>query len=162
MRYLPAVLTPALPHMITDPSQLPALPDWYPLDRRPTDDLPDPAPYTREQRAHLRAQAALAEAVQGPYDGQRLRVAVPEGSSPPARFTPENAPTVWYTLDERASNEHQLVYRYDPSCYLHAQLIKAVEDGFTEHADRQYAMAAREDDTDAPGYGDAHPGGTDG
>ena len=143
-----AVLTPALPTAITSEAQLPRLPDWYPLDPKPGEG----APYTSEQRAALRRKAALGAALQGPYDGQRMQVQVPEGGEPPARFTPLQLPTVWYTLDRDASNPHQLVYRYDPTCWLHPKLIGAVEDGFREFADPQYAQEAREDDQDAQGY----------
>lgn len=156
-RTLTARLAPALPAAITHPGMLPAAPAWFPLDPKPTDTDPHPAPYTDEERAARRAAWALSEALAGPFDGTRLRIDLADNQAPPARFVPEQLPEVWYNLDEQASTPHGLVYRYDPGCYLHGKLIAAVEDGFREHADEQYALQARLDDEDAPGYDDAHP-----
>lgn len=140
LRTLPARLLPALPSAITDEAtQVPRIPEWWPLTADPP-----------EVRARARRARALQEALTGPMDGTSGQVTFPEGERPPARFTPANAPTLWYTLSVHESSPHGLVYRYDPGCFLHRELIRAVEEGFTEHADKTYAQEARHDDDSAP------------
>lgn len=138
-----AQLRPALPGSVAR-EHLPVLPDWYPIDRKPTDEDPDPRPYTPEERAELRHAQAVTEACSGPYDGQVLEAEV-DDRGPLDVFTPAFEPRVRYRLSRAESHGRRLVYRYDPTSPIHRSLMAAVEEAFLE-AGPDYAEVAREGD----------------
>lgn len=133
--------------------RLPVLPAWAPLNPAPTDDEPNPRPYTEQERTARRERLQLRLAAEGPYDGTRLYVMVQDGQPPPEHFVPADVPTCRYVLDG-ADATGVLRYRYDPTSPIHADLMRAVEDAYAEHTDPAYAAAARTDDEHAPVLGD--------
>lgn len=138
-RKMPALMKPArragLPEHV-----LPAIPAWWPV---PVDDG-ETVPLTPEQRAAARRERAVQEAVAGPVDGSRYAVLVHDGV-PPETFSPEGARGLRYVLDREASTQHSLVYRYDPTCPGHHELMRAVERAFDE-VGAEYTITAREED----------------
>ena len=128
---------------------MPTLPAWYPLDREPKRDesgeiVETFPPYTFEQRRAIREQRRITEATAGPYDGLILALELEPGQSPPRKWVNPKTPLVDYIFDERASTPQQVIYRYNVNNPLHADFMRAVEQGFTE-AGRDYAIAAREE-----------------
>lgn len=142
---LPADLLPARASFRFDDDMLPVIPEWWPLDPAPTDEQPHPRPYTPEQRRALREQKRAREACSGPYDGQRLAAAFPDGGKPPRVFVPFNRQDVRYVLDEAESTPYRLRYRYDPTSPIHRNLMIAVSEAYAELG-KEYTIASREDD----------------
>lgn len=148
-----AKLHPARPDQIKR-EHLPFIPEWWPLDPAPSVDratgelvMPNRGPYSEQERTQLRLRRAQREARSGPFDGQRLIVDAPENGERPETFVPSGFPRVRYVLDRQASTATHLVYRYDPSCEMHRELMAAVEAGFSEAvAGQGYALDAREED----------------
>lgn len=146
---VPVQLRPAHPSAIR-PQHVPALPQWYPMDRdidpkRP--ELPKPPPYSDAERAALRNRAAVTAACEGPYDGSRgVVVDFDTDTGPPLTYQPIGTPDVLYRLDAGASKPHVLVYRYDPDSPIHADLMTAVADAYRELR-QDYTIAAREEDS---------------
>lgn len=138
-----AQLRPALPGSVPREA-LPVLPDWFPLDPKPTDEAPAPRPYTPEERAQLRHERAVREACTGPYDEQVLEAEV-DDRGPLDTFVPAFEPRVRYKLSRAESHGRRLVYRYDPTSPIHRSLMAAVEEAFLE-AGPEYAEVAREGD----------------
>lgn len=131
------------------PQHVPALPQWYPMDRGPDPkrpELPAPPPYSDAERAALRNRAAVAAACEGPFDGTRgVVVDFDTETGPPLTYQPVGTPSVLYRLDRPASKPHQLVYRYDPDSPMHVELMSAVADAYRELR-QDYTIAAREED----------------
>lgn len=123
---------------------LPALPAWVPLDPDPT----ERPPYSPEERTALRRGQAIAEARQGPYDGERGTLPRRDGP-PPERLLFVDA-SVCYRLAESESSEDLVVYRYSPGeSRIHPGLMRAVEEAYHERG-LSYAEEARHDDPTAP------------
>ena len=154
---LTAVLRPADTSKITA-DLMPAIPAWWPL---PGAKALEPAVEGGPPRlpAQVRAATALSAAIEGPYDGQRLTVTGRDGQQPDRTLVMGDGAIV-YALDETVSNATHLTYRYAPHLSPgHRAMMEAVEAAFVDHG-RTYAMEAREDDTTARGYADAHGDGT--
>lgn len=135
------LLKPARPDSIPD-EHLPTIPSWWPLQPE------ESAPLTEEQRAAARRARARHEAAGGPYDGQRMSLAL-DGTAPPATMTPLGQHNVRYALDDRASTPGRLVYRYDTSSPVHAQLMRAVEQAYDE-VGPEYISTARAETLERP------------
>lgn len=124
------------------PEHLPVIPEWWPIHRDDGTAVP-----TQAERHHMRLLRAQAEARRGPVDGQRGQVEV-GGDGPPASFAPLGEPRLRYRLSVRETTRDLAVYRYDPTCPAHRDMMAAVERAFTE-AGPDYITEAREDVTDA-------------
>ena len=153
--YVHARLMPADPGKLRA-EDMPVIPEWWPLPRArelrlvPADDG-SPTDDTTENCNRVRHARAVAEACEGPMDGQRKQVRREADGSPPAQLVLFDGLCV-YVRDDSLSNRHQAAYRYSPQLSpMHPRAMRAVEDGFSEYG-KSYAEGAREDDTDAPGY----------
>lgn len=142
------MLQAALPGMV-GPEHLPQLPAWYPADPRPTEDDPHPSPYSPVGRAAARQQAAMREAMRGPYDGTRGAQLVVTSPAELLRFGDAGG---WaYRLQLGESNTDVLVYRYSPAdSPAHLATMRAVEQGYAE-VDPQYVHQARTDQPESQG-----------
>lgn len=143
MSQLAVVLQAAQPDVL-GPEHLPVAPAWWPPDRRPSEDEPEPRPYSDAERAAARRAWQLTEARRGPYDGTRYVLALPDGAQPPELMTPQpTAAGFVYRLDRDGSTDKQLIYRYSPAdSYSHADTMRAVEAAFAQ-AYPEYVHAAR-------------------
>lgn len=155
---LTAVLRPADTSKIT-PDLLPTVPAWWPL---PGAKALEPAVEGQPPRlpAQVRAAFALTAAIEGPYDGDRLTLTGGDGQEPDGTLSMADG-TIVYALDRTVSNRRVVTYRYAPHLSPgHRAMMSAVEAALEEHG-QTYAMGAREDDTTARGYADAHGNGDD-
>lgn len=137
--YMHARLLPADPSQLR-PEDLPTLPHWYPLPAR--DDAGNLQPSLPEQeRNRARHARAVAEACEGPRDGQREQVRVDGSGMPPPELLLYDASVV-YVLRADESTDRQATYRYSPQLsHMHKGSMAAVTAGFAEHG-QQYAMTA--------------------
>lgn len=162
IRPVPFRLRPATPEQVQHaaraiPGVLPVLPPWAPQQRmndegQPVDDQGEPCSvWSEAERAARREQLAVREAAQGPFDGQSGRLSM-VGGEPPQHFIPDLAPSVRYVFDGQDALGC-FIYRYDPTCAAHPQLIGAVTEAYAE-VSAQYAAEAQRDDEHAIAYGE--------
>ena len=143
LKQVPGVLKPAKP-LSVKAHHVPRLPEWYPMDPGPDDDGNPRPKLTDQERLSARRARQVLDAISGPFDGQHVVVTFDPRQGPPRRFIPVSSPHVWYELDERESDKHQLVYRYCMDSPVHHRAILAVEEAFAE-VGRDYIVAAREE-----------------
>lgn len=153
--YISAVFRPADPSKV-DRDDLPTLPAWWPLSgakelRLNPADEDSPTDESPENRVRVRTGRQLAEACEGPMDGQRQDLRREADGAPPRLVVLFDGSMV-YLRSDAESTQHVAVYRYAPHLSpAHRKMMAAVADGFNEYG-QTYAEGARHDDTSAPGY----------
>lgn len=152
---LPCTFRPALPDWITD-DLMPRIPAWWPLPARDEHGELLPEQPTEAERAEQRRARALLEACTGPIDNTRGRVMLDRDGNPPAEQTLVEGRCVYVRVNAESNRRH-VIYRYSPQLSLiHAECVRAVEDGFAEYG-LEYALEASHDDPDASTFGQQRP-----
>ena len=147
---LPCTFKQAMPPL--DDEYLPKLPAWFPLPARDEQGELLPQQPTEDERTGARRARALVEACEGPLDNTRGKVRLDFAGVPPAELVVCDG-TVVYVRADAESNARHVVYRYSPQLSsIHAQSMRAVEDGFNEYGE-QYAMEASKDDEHVETFG---------